>query len=232
MPSAGVEILGMILAVAGWLGVMVACCLPMWRVVAYVGQNIVMAQVVWEGLWMSCVVQSTGQMHCRIHDSMLGLPHDLQAARALTVSALLLGVLGIALAVAGAKCTNCTHDPASKPRLALASGAAFVAAGLLLLVAVCWTANVIILDFHNPLLEETQKREFGNSLYFGWAASCLLLLGGALLSCSCSCSCPRREPRAGASASASAPAPSHSSRARYSAVKALPLNGHERRDYV
>lgn len=99
-------------------------------------------------------------------------------------------------------------------------------------MAVCWTANVIILDFHNPLLEETQKREFGNSLYFGWAASCLLLLGGALLSCSCSCSCPRREPRGGASASASAPAPSHSSRARYSAVKALPLNGHERRDYV
>ncbi|XP_062408198.1 claudin-4-like isoform X1 [Sardina pilchardus] len=160
MPSAGVEILGMILAVAGWLGVMVACCLPMWRVVAYVGQNIVMAQVIWEGLWMSCVVQSTGQMHCRIYDSLLGLAADLQAARALTVTALLLGVLGIALAVAGAQCTNCARDPASKPRLALASGAAFAGAGLLVLVAVCWTAHAIVLDFHNPLLEETQKREF------------------------------------------------------------------------
>lgn len=226
MPSVGVEILGMILAVAGWLGTMVACCLPMWRVVAYVGQNIVMAQVIWEGLWMSCVVQSTGQMHCKIHDSMLGLATDLQAARALTVTALLLGVLGISLAVAGAKCTNCANDPASKPRLALASGAAFVGAGLLLLVAVCWTAHTIVLDFHNPLLEEAQKREFGNSLYFGWAASCLLLLGGTLLSCSCSCA------RAQAQPGTSAPTLSHGSRAHYSTVKALSYNGHERRDYV
>ncbi|XP_041920171.1 claudin-9 [Alosa sapidissima] len=232
MPSAGVEILGMILAVAGWLGVMVACCLPMWRVVAYVGQNIVMAQVIWEGLWMSCVVQSTGQMHCRIYESMLGLAADLQASRALTVTALLLGVLGIALAVAGAKCTNCARDPASKPRLALASGLAFVGAGLLLLVAVCWTAHTIVLDFYNPLLEETQKREFGKSLYFGWAASCLLLLGGALLSCSCSCARAQPGTHAGTGAGASAPTLSHGSRARYSAVKALSLDGHERRDYV
>uniref|UniRef100_A0A671RPW3 Claudin n=1 Tax=Sinocyclocheilus anshuiensis TaxID=1608454 RepID=A0A671RPW3_9TELE len=85
MASAGLEILGMILTVAGWLGGMVACCLPMWRVAAYIGQNIVITQIVWEGLWMSCVVQSTGQMHCRVYDSMLGLPDDLQAARALTV---------------------------------------------------------------------------------------------------------------------------------------------------
>lgn len=103
MASAGVEILGMVLAVAGWLGVMVACCLPMWRVVAYLGQNIVMAHIIWEGLWMSCSVQSTGQMHCRIYDSMLGLPNDLQAARALVVTALMTGVVGISLAVAGAK---------------------------------------------------------------------------------------------------------------------------------
>ncbi|XP_028855983.1 claudin-9 [Denticeps clupeoides] len=185
MYSAGVEILGMILAAAGWLGLMVACCLPMWRVAAYVGQNIVMAQVVWEGLWMSCVVQSTGQMHCRVYDSMLGLPAELQAARALTVGALLLGVAGVALAVAGAKCTNCTRDRASKPRIVLAAGATFISAGVLMLVAASWTAHSIVLDFHDPRLEDTQRREFGNSLYFGWGASCVLVLGGALLCCSC-----------------------------------------------
>uniref|UniRef100_A0AAX7TMC5 Claudin n=1 Tax=Astatotilapia calliptera TaxID=8154 RepID=A0AAX7TMC5_ASTCA len=80
MYSTGLEILGIILAVAGWLGVMVTCGLPMWRVAAYIGQNIVISQVIWEGLWMNCSVQSTGQMHCKVHDSMLGLPVDLQAA--------------------------------------------------------------------------------------------------------------------------------------------------------
>ncbi|XP_073673336.1 claudin-9-like [Garra rufa] len=217
MASAGLEILGMILTVAGWLGVMVACCLPMWRVAAYIGQNIVITQIVWEGLWMSCVVQSTGQMHCRVYDSMLGLSDDLQAARALTVVSTLLGVVGMALAVAGAKCTNCTSDAANKPRIMLGSGVTFITCGLLLLVAVCWTANGIILDFHNPLLEETQKREFGNSLYFGWGASCLLILGGAILSCSCSSKAQNN---------------AVPTRVDYSGVKSMSVNGYDRRDYV
>uniref|UniRef100_A0A3B3DZ42 Claudin n=1 Tax=Oryzias melastigma TaxID=30732 RepID=A0A3B3DZ42_ORYME len=106
MSSAGVEILGMILAVAGWLGVMVACGLPMWRVTAYIGQNIVISQVIWEGLWMNCSVQSTGQMHCKVHESMLGLAVDLQAARALVIVSMVLSIVGIGLSVAGAKCTN------------------------------------------------------------------------------------------------------------------------------
>ncbi|XP_076837433.1 claudin-9 [Brachyhypopomus gauderio] len=217
MASAGLEVLGMILAVAGWLGVMVACCLPMWRVAAYVGQNIVITQVVWEGLWMSCVVQSTGQMHCQIYDSMLALPQNLQASRALTVVAAVAGVVGIALAVAGAKCTNCTADAANKPRVMLGAGGALLASGLLLLVAVCWTASTIVMDFHDPLLLETQKREFGNSLYFGWGASCLLVLSGVILSCSC----PSR--------AQGSPAPPQ---AEYSTVKSMPANGFDRRDYV
>lgn len=207
----------MILTVAGWLGVMVACCLPMWRVAAYIGQNIVITQIVWEGLWMSCVVQSTGQMHCRVYDSMLGLPDDLQAARALTVVSTLLGVVGIALSVAGAKCTNCISDPASKPRIIMAAGATFISCGLLLLVAVSWTANGIVMDFHNPLMEDKQKREFGNSLYFGWGASCLLILGGAILTCSCS------------SKARGHAAPS---RVDYSGVKSISVNGYDRKDYV
>ncbi|XP_066508093.1 claudin-9-like [Hoplias malabaricus] len=217
MASAGLEILGLILAVAGWLGVMVACCLPMWRVAAYVGQNIVITQVVWEGLWMSCVVQSTGQMHCQIYDSMLGLPDDLQAARALTVVSTLFGVVGISLAVAGAKCTNCTSDASNKPRIILSAGGTFILGGLLLLVAVCWTAHTIVHDFHNPLLQETQKREFGNSLYFGWGASCLLILGGAILSCTC----PARQRKSPASA-----------RTDYTVVRSMAANGDDRRDYV
>nr|XP_046170153.1 claudin-3-like [Oncorhynchus gorbuscha] len=159
MASAGLEILGMILCVSGWLGVMVACGLPMWRIAAYIGQNIVISQVIWEGLWMNCSVQSTGQMHCKVHDSMLGLPVDLQAARALVIVSMVLCIMGIGLSVAGAKCTNCSSDTGSKPRMVLGAGVTFIVAGLLLLTAVSWTANTIVLDFYDPMMEETGKRE-------------------------------------------------------------------------
>ena len=74
MASTGLELLGMTLAVLGWLGTLVSCALPLWKVTAFIGNSIVVAQVVWEGLWMSCVVQSTGQMQCKVYDSLLALP--------------------------------------------------------------------------------------------------------------------------------------------------------------
>nr|XP_057936755.1 claudin-9-like [Doryrhamphus excisus] len=218
MASSGLEILGMTLAVAGWLGVMVACGLPMWRVAAYVGQNIVVSQVIWEGLWMNCSVQSTGQMHCKVHDSMLGLPVDLQAARALVVVSMVLCVMGIGLSVAGAQCTDCSRDVSTKWRFMVAGGLVLTVAGLLLLLAVSWTAHAIVMGFYDPLLEETGKRDFGNALYFGWAASCLLTLGGALLCCSCQ---PRK------STVRRVPA-----QVGYTAVKSLSTRGYDRRDYV
>lgn len=222
MYSTGLEMLGMILAVTGWLGVMVACGLPMWRVAAYIGQNVVISQVIWEGLWMNCSVQSTGQMHCKVHESMLGLPVDLQAARALVIISIVLCIVGIGLSVAGAKCTNCSQDASSKPRLAVSAGVIFVVAGLHLLVAVSWTAHVIVLGFHDPLLEETGKRDFGNALYFGWAASCLLIIGGALLCCSC----PSR------AATATSGRGTMPSQVNYYPVKSVSVNGYTRRDYV
>ena len=185
MASAGLELLGMTLAVLGWLGTLVSCALPLWKVTAFIGNSIVVAQVVWEGLWMSCVVQSTGQMQCKVYDSLLALPQDLQAARALCVVALLLALLGLLVYLAGAKCTTCVEDKDSKARLVLVSGIIFVISGVLTLIPVCWTAHTIIRDFYNPLVAEAQKRELGASLYLGWAASGLLLLGGGLLCCTC-----------------------------------------------
>jgi claudin len=106
----------------------------------------------------------------------------------------------------------------------MGAGVTFIMAGLLLLTAVSWTANTIVLDFYDPMLEETGKREFGNSLYFGWTASCLLLLGGALLCCSC----PLKAPQ-GVSGVGSGP----NRVMNYSAVKyPMSVNGYVRRDYV
>ncbi|XP_015393568.2 claudin-4 [Panthera tigris] len=185
MASMGLQVMGIALAVLGWLGAILSCALPMWRVTAFIGSNIVTSQTIWEGLWMNCVVQSTGQMQCKVYDSLLALPQDLQAARALMVVCIILAVLGVLLSVVGGKCTNCVEDESAKAKTMIVAGVVFILAGLLVMVPVSWTANNIIRDFYNPLVASGQKREMGASLYVGWAASGLLLLGGALLCCSC-----------------------------------------------
>ncbi|MBN3308369.1 CLD4 protein, partial [Amia calva] len=185
MASTGLQILGMMLSLFGWTAAIMTCALPMWRVTAFIGTNIVVAQVIWEGLWMSCVVQSTGQMQCKIYDSLLSLPQDLQAARALTVMSVLAGLAGIMLSIIGGKCTNCVEDEAAKAKLGIVAGVFIIIAGVLCLVPVSWSANTIVMDFYNPLVTEAQRREFGPAMYIGWGASILLVLGGALLCCNC-----------------------------------------------
>ncbi|KAG3259793.1 claudin-4 [Ictidomys tridecemlineatus] len=185
MASMGLQVLGIALAVLGWLGAILSCALPMWRVTAFIGSNIVTAQTSWEGLWMNCVVQSTGQMQCKVYDSLLALPQDLQAARALIVISIIVAALGMLLSVVGGKCTNCVEDETTKAKTMIVSGVVFLLASLLVMVPVSWTAHNVIRDFYNPLVAAGQKREMGAALYIGWAASGLLLLGGALLCCNC-----------------------------------------------
>ncbi|KAK7131051.1 hypothetical protein R3I94_016252 [Phoxinus phoxinus] len=212
--SMGMEIGGIALAIIGWIIGIVACALPMWRVSAFVGANIVTAQIIWEGLWMNCVVQSTGQMQCKIYDSMLALSQDMQASRAMSIIAIILAILGVMISIMGAKCTNCIEDEAAKAKVMIVSGILFILAGILELIPAAWVANQIIRDFYNPLLNPAQQREIGASIYIGFAAAIMLMIGGALLCCTC----PPREknykaPRMG-----------------YSAPRST--NGYDRKDYV
>nr|AFR24261.1 claudin 3c [Oreochromis mossambicus] len=183
--SMGLEIVGIAFGVIGFLIAILSCALPMWRVTAFIGANIVTAQIIWEGLWMSCVFQSTGQMQCKIYDSMLALSQDLQASRAMMVVAIILGVLGVMISVVGAKCTNCIEEEGSKAKVMIIAGVFFILSGILVLIPVSWTANVIIMNFYNPTLLSSQKMELGASLYIGWAAAALFLIGGAMLCTSC-----------------------------------------------
>ncbi|XP_076835850.1 claudin 29 [Brachyhypopomus gauderio] len=191
MVSLGLQILGITLAVVGWLGDIITCVLPMWRVTAFIGNNIVTAQMVLEGLWMACVVQSTGQMQCKVYDSMLALAQDLQAARALVVISILVSLSGILLAVVGGKCTTCISNETAKAKVAISAGVFFIIGGLLCLTTVCWSAHTIIRDFYNPLFSDAHRRELGASLYIGWGSAGLLLIGGAILCCQC----PQKEER-------------------------------------
>lgn len=213
--SMGLEIGGIALGIIGWIISIVACALPMWRVSAFVGANIVTAQVIWEGLWMNCVVQSTGQMQCKVYDSMLALTQDLQASRAMSIIAIILAVLGVMISVMGAKCTNCIEDEGAKAKVMIVSGIMFIIAGILDLIPSAWVANQIIRDFYNPLLTVAQQREIGASIYIGFAAAALLIIGGAMLCCTC----PPREKKY------------KPARMGYSAPRSVSA-GYDKKDYV
>ncbi|XP_043996489.1 claudin-3-like [Gambusia affinis] len=213
--SMGLEIVGIALGFLGLILAMVTCALPMWRVTAFIGANIITSQVIWEGLWMNCVTQSTGQMQCKVYDSMLALTQDLQASRALMIIAVILGVLGVMISIVGAKCTNCIEDEGGKAKVMIISGIFFVLAGILVLIPVSWSAHVIIREFYDPLLMSAQKREIGASLYIGWGSAALCLIGGAML-----CSrCPPKDKY-------KAP------RMAYSAPRSISAGGYDKKDYV
>lgn len=73
MANSGLQILGFVLALLGVIGLIIGTILPQWKMSAYVGDNIITAVAMYEGLWMSCAFQSTGQIQCKVYDSILQL---------------------------------------------------------------------------------------------------------------------------------------------------------------
>lgn len=73
MANKGLQLLGFALALIGLIGLLAGTIMPQWQMSAYVGDNIITAVAVYQGLWMSCAYQSTGQMQCKVYDSMLQL---------------------------------------------------------------------------------------------------------------------------------------------------------------
>ncbi|CAN9501123.1 unnamed protein product [Ophioblennius macclurei] len=182
------QLVGVCLAIVGFLGTILICGLPAWKVTAFVGSNIVTSQIFWEGLWMNCVVQSTGQSQCKAYDSVLALPRDLQAARALVCSSIGVSLVAIGLTVVGARCTDFfDYDRRNKANVGLSGGVVFIIAGLLCIVPVSWTAHNIITGFFSPVATDERRGELGASIYVGWASGALLLLGGGILCSSFGC---------------------------------------------
>ncbi|XP_026794768.1 claudin-4 [Pangasianodon hypophthalmus] len=177
----GQQLLAAFLAFLGFLGTILIAALPMWKMSAFVGANIVTTQIFWEGLWMTCVLQSTRHMQCKAYDSILALPQYLQATRALICISLAAGVVAIGLMVVGARCTNFFRDEWNrKARIGIVAGVVYIVAGILCLIAVSWSAHIIIQSFYNPQVISANKGELGACIYIGWVAGFLLVLGGGI----------------------------------------------------
>ncbi|XP_042651058.1 claudin-19 isoform X1 [Tyto alba] len=187
------ELAGYLAALGGWVAALAAAALPQWRQSSYAGDAIITAVGLHEGLWMSCAAQSTGQVQCRLHDSLLSLDVHIQTSRALMVISLLLGFFGIIVSVVGMKCTKVgEEDPVTKSRIAVAGGVLFVLSGLCTLAAVSLYATQVTYEFFRESTVPINARyEFGSALFIGWGAASLTVLGGSLLCCSC----PAKEQR-------------------------------------
>ncbi|XP_020655524.3 claudin-7 [Pogona vitticeps] len=186
MANSGLQLLGFALALLGWIATLVATVMPQWQMSSYAGDSIITAQAIYRGLWMECVWQSTGQIQCKVYDSVLALSSSLQATRALMVVSLVLGVIATGVAVMGMKCTRCGgDDKVVKARIAMGGGIVFLVSGLASLIACSWIGNQIVSNFYNVNIPVNSKYEFGAAIFIGWAGAALVLLGGGLLSCSC-----------------------------------------------
>ncbi|XP_068600118.1 claudin-like protein ZF-A89 [Brachionichthys hirsutus] len=176
------QIAGVFLAILGFLGTILICGLPLWAMRAFIGSNIITSQVFWEGLWMNCVIQSTGQAQCKAFDSVLALPQDLQISRALVCVSIALSVVAIGLTVVGARCTNFfRHDILTKSNIGVAGGVVFITAGIACLIPVSLSAYSIVTGFFNPLNTDARRGELGASIYVGWISGSLLIIGGGMI---------------------------------------------------
>ncbi|KAF6715765.1 Claudin-like protein ZF-A89 [Oryzias melastigma] len=162
MASTAIQMLASVLCLVGWAGTILCCILPMWKVTAFVGTSIVTSQRVMEGIWMTCITQSSEGSHC---------PCD-SYRRCRLHSGLCWGKVHIAFWI--------TEEGGKKEKVAIAAGGVLLASGLFCLIPTSWTAGVIVKRFYNPSLAN-QPRELGACLYIGWASSILLFIGGCLL---------------------------------------------------
>uniref|UniRef100_A0A3P9HE08 Claudin n=1 Tax=Oryzias latipes TaxID=8090 RepID=A0A3P9HE08_ORYLA len=187
MANSGIQLLGFSLAFIGFIGTIACTVMVEWKASSYSGDNIITAQAMYEGLWKTCVSQSTGQIQCKVYDSILQLPAMVQGTRGLMVASTLLCFIAMMVAMTGMQCTTCMSDsPETKDKVALAGGVVFIIAGLLALVGTSWYGHRIAQDFYNPFTPTNSRYEFGSALYLGWAAAVLIIIGGSFLSCSSS----------------------------------------------
>uniref|UniRef100_A0A673JS51 Claudin n=1 Tax=Sinocyclocheilus rhinocerous TaxID=307959 RepID=A0A673JS51_9TELE len=178
------ELMALCLGIIGLIGAVAVTGLPMWKVTAFIGENIIVMETRWEGLWMTCFRQANIHMQCKVYDSLLFLPPDLQAARGLTCCALALSGVGLLVSLVGLRCTLCLRDqPRAKSLIAMAAGVMQILASVCVITPVSWTAHTIIRDFYNPLLIDAQRRELGEALYIGWVTSAFLLASGIIFLC-------------------------------------------------
>nr|XP_040035482.1 claudin-17-like [Gasterosteus aculeatus aculeatus] len=176
------EVFALVLGFFGLIGTIAVTALPMWRVSAFIGANLIVMEELWEGLWMNCYRQADFRMQCKVYDSLLILPPELQAARGLMCVSVVLVVVSLSVTACGTKRSSCCDDNTKGKNVTLALGGGLhLLSFLTTLIPVSWVAHTVVSNFYNPTVLDSQKRELGKALFVGWATSGVLLISGVIL---------------------------------------------------
>lgn len=179
---AKLEVLALVLGFIGLFGTITVTALPMWRVSAFIGANLIVMEVLWEGLWMNCFRQANIKMQCKAYDSLLILPPELQAARGLMCVSIVLVFISLVITWCGTQRSKCCDDNIKSKNITLAfAGSLYLLSFLTTLIPVSWVGHTVISNFYNPLVVDSRKRELGEALFIGWATSGVLLITGIII---------------------------------------------------
>ncbi|XP_063068546.1 putative claudin-24 [Engraulis encrasicolus] len=200
------ELLGVFFCILAWLVLLSTTMMSQWLTLS---TDLLPAESYELGLWETCVVQEVGIMECSPYDSLLGLPPDIRLARILMCAAVATGLLAFAFAVPGMHVVNScqgTETLQAKRALKMLAGILCLATGVLDIIPPSYIAHLTVLRFFDESVPEVVPRwEFGQALFWGWAAALLHLAAGGLLVSSCVCVQDEQCPVVGAAAAAGVP---------------------------
>ncbi|XP_015265109.1 PREDICTED: claudin-8-like [Gekko japonicus] len=186
MACCALEILGLVLGLIGVSGSFAVTLMPQWKVTAFTGDTIVLFEIHWVGLWKNCISRMDGVRVCVNHKSTLALELSLGVSRGIMCTACALSVIAFLIAIPGMKCFKCLgNNEQTKNKMLLAAGIIFILTGIIVLIPVSWIAHIIIQDFYNPAIPNSQKYDLGEALYLGWTTSAFLISGGGILCSFC-----------------------------------------------
>ncbi|XP_025892192.1 claudin-18 isoform X2 [Nothoprocta perdicaria] len=184
--------MGFVVSALGISGIIASTCMDQWST-QDLYNNPVTAVFNYQGLWRTCVRESSGFTECRGYFTILGLPAMFQAVRALMIVGIVLGILGLFVCIFALKCIRIgSMEDSAKANMTLTSGIMFIVAGLCAITGVSVFANMLVTNFWMSTanmyqgMQNIQTRyTFGSALFVGWVAGGLALIGGIMMCLAC-----------------------------------------------
>uniref|UniRef100_A0A3B4DH75 Claudin n=1 Tax=Pygocentrus nattereri TaxID=42514 RepID=A0A3B4DH75_PYGNA len=191
------QVAGFMLSALGTFLTASATAMDMWTIEDR-SYTVVTSTYAYYGLWYSCVGTEYGTTQCRPYFTILGLPALFQGVRALMIVAIVLGVVGVLIAIFALKCLRMGNmEDRVKATMTLTSGAMFIIAGICAIAGVSIFANLIVTNFAltsytslggfviHVIFSSAFRYTFGSALFVGWVAGGLLVVSGVLLCLAC-----------------------------------------------
>uniref|UniRef100_A0A8B9HXN8 Claudin n=1 Tax=Astyanax mexicanus TaxID=7994 RepID=A0A8B9HXN8_ASTMX len=197
MSASLLQVAGFMLSALGTFLIASAAAMDMWSIEDR-SFTVVTSIYAYYGLWYSCVGTEYGTTQCRPYFTILGLPGLFQGVRALMIVGIVLGVIGVLIAIFALKCLRMGNmEDRVKATMTITSGAMFIVAGICAIAGVSIFANLIVTNF--ALTSFTSVGGFGGSfgstgfvgytfgaaLFVGWVGGGILLVAGVMLCLAC-----------------------------------------------